>query len=238
MKIRNLKIFASTVLVGSILLTPVNALLETSTTIEETIYPNWLVLEENPKYVDELLEVIYNYPVDLVSLFEQRGMRIVLLGKNGILEDIYGQKRIKGMYSSSERVIYAETYTKSNIKNGYSYKKEVNKYSTEEFNIRVAKNTLLHELGHYFDLNTGIVSFYNAFKEIYLEEKDNFRKTREFLVENNKVEENIANQNEYFAEAMTCYILYPEDLLEYCPKTYEVIVNHINEYNNQNTKTK
>lgn len=243
MKIKNLKIFASTILVGSILLTPVfdsigeNKNVEVSTTIENN-YPEWLQLQENPQYVDELLQTIYDYPVDLVSLFEERGVKVILLGKNGILEKIYNLPTLKGMYSTSERVIYVETYRRGNILNSYKSKKEIKQYTTEEFNVRVAKNTLLHELGHYFDLNTGIVSFYNSFKEIYLEEKDNFRKTREFLVENNKVEANIANQNEYFAEAMTCYILYPEDLLEYCPKTYEVIVNHINEYNNQNKKTK
>lgn len=238
MKIKNLKIFASAILVGSILLTPVHADVEPSTSIVESTYPDWLELQENPKYVDELLQVIYDYPVDLVSLFEERGVKVVILGKNGILENLYDMKTIRGMYSSSERVIYIESYTKTNVINSYRNKKEVKKYSTEEFNLRLSREILLHELGHYFDLNTGIVSFQHYFKEIYEEEKDNFRKTREFTVENNYVEANIANATEYFAEASACYILYPEDLLEYCPKTYEVIVNHINEYNNQNTKTK
>lgn len=96
-------------------------------------------------------------------------------------------------------------------------------------NIIIARNTLLHELGHYFDAlcNSGLSGSYD-FNQIYFSEVDNFLNTTQYNVDNQRIYTNVSNPIEYFACAYSCYISYPDDLRNWCPKTFEYIDNYMN----------
>lgn len=92
-------------------------------------------------------------------------------------------------------------------------------------NLRVERTTL-HEYGHVIDDKLAIrfVSESKEFKDIYLNEKENF------AVDDNH-EYFTSSELEYFASAFAEYILDPERLKENTPRTYEFMENCINNLN-------
>lgn len=95
-------------------------------------------------------------------------------------------------------------------------------------NARHLKMTLFHEIGHMLDFKyypgAIILSKSRTFKDIYKEEKSNFR------TDHSELEYFIADSTEYFAQAFAEYLLKPERLQERCPKTYEYIDYRVNNY--------
>lgn len=82
------------------------------------------------------------------------------------------------------------------------------------------ERTTLHEIGHVIDDESAFtfISHSNKFKEIYQEEKDAFR----YVVVDN-YEYCVSSELEYFAQAFSEYIINPEGLKMFTPKTYEFI---------------
>lgn len=83
--------------------------------------------------------------------------------------------------------------------------------------------TMYHECGHVVDDKSHILyaSDTKEFKQIYLEERDNFK------VDNN-YDYFVSDEHEYFASAFAEYMLNPTRLKENTPKTYEFIKKCIN----------
>jgi diphthamide synthase subunit DPH2 len=82
------------------------------------------------------------------------------------------------------------------------------------------ERTTLHEIGHVIDDESAFtfISRSNKFKEIYQEEKDAFR----YVVVDN-YEYCVSSELEYFAQAFSEYIINPEGLKMFTPRTYEFI---------------
>lgn len=107
-------------------------------------------------------------------------------------------------------------------------------YTPRNDEIKIKKNSydikvvLYHEIGHMIDFkykNFIVLSNTREFKEIYEEEKDNFK------VDHSNPEYFRNNRQEYFAQAFSEYLINPERLKKNCPKTYEFIKYNIdNQY--------
>jgi hypothetical protein len=84
----------------------------------------------------------------------------------------------------------------------------------------LVERTTLHEVGHVIDDESAFtfISRSNEFKEIYQEEKENFK----YVVIDNH-EYFISSEIEYFAQAFSEYMLNPEGLKIFTPRTYEFI---------------
>ena len=82
------------------------------------------------------------------------------------------------------------------------------------------ERTTLHEVGHVIDDESAFtfISRSNEFKEIYQEEKENFK----YVVIDNH-EYFISSELEYFAQAFSEYMINPEGLKLFTPRTYEFI---------------
>ena len=82
------------------------------------------------------------------------------------------------------------------------------------------ERTTLHEVGHVIDDESAFtfISRSNEFKEIYQEEKENFK----YVVVDNH-EYFISSEIEYFAQAFSEYMINPEGLKMFTPRTYEFI---------------
>lgn len=82
------------------------------------------------------------------------------------------------------------------------------------------ETTLMHECGHVLDDESHIlfISWTKEFKDIFAEEKDAF-----YYVVDDNYEYYITNEKEYFAQAFAEFILNPEKLNFYTPKTYKFI---------------
>ena len=117
---------------------------------------------------------------------------------------------------------------------------ESSKYlSDDEFNYIIAKDTLLHEMGHFVDEESGYrKSDTQEFIDIFYNELDNFTKTSEYNIDNLGVYTNISTPLEYFATSFSCFISYPEELKKYCPITYDyysrIMEDYLEKYNNFN----
>ena len=95
-----------------------------------------------------------------------------------------------------------------------------------DFNYDVERTTL-HECGHVLDDESNIffISGTKEFKKIFEEEQVAFYD----VVEDN-YSYYVSDTKEYFAQAFAEYILQPEKLKLYTPKTYMFIKNCINNY--------
>lgn len=87
------------------------------------------------------------------------------------------------------------------------------------------KRTTFHEVGHVIDdeISITFASASKEFKEIYEEEKEAFK----HVVADNH-EYFISTEMEYFAQAFSEFMINPEGLQEYTPRTYEFIEKCIN----------
>lgn len=197
-----------------------------------------ITTEGEPLYYDDLYTSLTNLPKGIKNYLSLNNLNVVILddinGAEAIYEDITGLKfkGITGFVDVDSSTIYVESSKDANY-----YKKfnDINKeYDVDTFNYLVINDTLIHELGHFFDLAYDFkLSKSLEFGEIYYAEVNSFINTTEFKVDNLGVGENIRSANEYFATAYASYIKYPEELKELCPRTYEYIDNYMTKLNNE-----
>ncbi len=134
--------------------------------------------------------------------------------------------------------IYVEAFNHS----GYydKYPDSSANLSVEEFNYRIVRDTLLHEMGHFVDEENGYrKSDTQEFINIFYEEVNNFTKTEEYKIDNLGISTNIATPLEYYATAFSCFISYPSNLQSICPRTYDyfnrLMINYEKQYCGENT---
>ena len=93
---------------------------------------------------------------------------------------------------------------------------------------KACENAIVHEIGHAIDnmlgkgTSFGFISYSNDFRTIFIEESSNFVEV------NGNGKHAKSSPMEYFAEAFNQTILYPESCKKHSPKTYEYIMNIIN----------
>ena len=201
-------------------------------------YPSYFQPEDESIFYEEMYSKIDNLPDCIEQIIIESGVKIVIVGVEGKLENMFGYSSIKGIFTPKTNTIYVEGLVRDNVLENYRKKgvdgellKDLNDYSLSQ---KISLDTLFHEIGHIVDKFFGNVSKTNTFRKIYNEEKSSYKKTTEFRLENRKVEANIKTDQEYFASAFACYILYPEDLKEYANQTYNYINKLIEEYEKNN----
>lgn len=257
---KNLKLkkhVVSLLLAGSILVIPITGLAGSDHNLtwnDESKYADWFLYNKESKFLDRLWEDLNSYDF-LPECIENSFYRIIFIDKEGELEDYLGnyiksKNYYKGYTLSGYNTILSECFVRHGIvektRNKVSNKKLLNGLDDEELSYMYARDTLFHEIGHMLDINlcglTGIgkpgrlASSDPLYEEIFNKEKNNYKNTREFIVDNTSVEQNISMKTEYFASSFACYLLYPEDLMEYCPETYNYIDNFVKELSNKKTK--
>ena len=91
------------------------------------------------------------------------------------------------------------------------------------YNARYIQNVTYHEFGHLLDYgyNTEYESEDDEFMNIYYAERSNFKNDYNY-------EYAVSNSTEYFAEAFAEYMKNPQQLKDNTPRTYNYIVNTIN----------
>lgn len=190
------------------------------------------VINNNAKYGVDVERQIKKLPHNLCQYLEDIGVQIVLLDdENGAEEvwmDIYGDYpgHIRGFTYVEGNTVYVEATDHDGYYEKYSECSDG--LSSEEFNCYLSIDTMMHELGHIVDKETDfLLSSSGEFEDIFYDEMNDFRKTKEYNCENLKINANINMQIEYFATAFACYVKYPDSLLSCCPRTYNYIKSYL-----------
>lgn len=224
----NIKELLSVMLTGAVLVNPV---VENNNAYSVTNISDYVELVEEPKYVDDLMNVLKNYPQGLLQLLIDDGCKFTFIGRERWLEDVILRKYLpmfdgyaRGYYNPESKHIYIESFPRTETTMAKVKKSIYSKnYTDEELNSLIATSTLIHELGHAVDYYFNNISQSSSFKEVYKSEKSNFENTIEFDLLNYRIKANIANPDEYFAESSAAFFFYPEDLQINCPETYEYL---------------
>ena len=197
-----------------------------------------------PIFFDDIYNMLSTLPDGIKKYLLLNNLNIILLenpyGADLCWQNIYGQfydTPIRGFTNvdGDNTTIYAE----GSMHPGYyeTYYDISKNYTKKEFNCRMAKDTLFHELGHFFDSKTNFeLSNSDTFNRFYDLEVNMFLNTSLYKIDNLGIYGNVSNVQEYFASAYSCYISYPEELNEYCPLTYEYINYYMETLNDSYNK--
>lgn len=195
-----------------------------------------------PEYGEQLLDKLYTLPKGIQNYLVEKNINIVLLESDYGAEECWLRlagyslgTSIRGFTDTLTNTIYVE----SGIHKGYyeRYSSASEGLTKEEFSYRLAKDTLFHEIGHFFDRGTNSdLSQSYEFEQIFYAEVNNYLNTEQYKVDNFGIYVNISTPIEYFASAYACYVSYPESLKENCPMTYEYINNYMTQLNEQYSK--
>ena len=198
----------------------------------------------NPLFYDDLYNDLIELPIGIKNYLSLNNLNIRLLenpyGADLCWQDIYGyyyDNPIKGFINIDDDI--ATIYVEASFHPGYyeTYNNISKDFTEKQFNYRIAKATLFHELGHFFDAKTNFeLSNSDTFKKFYNTEINTFLNTTLYKIDNLGIYGNISNTREYFASAYSCYILYPEELQEKCPLTYEYINYYMRMINDEYEK--
>lgn len=197
----------------------------------------------DPEYADSMIEVLDNLSCGLSNYMNARNLKIVLLDGNdaaeSFYEDLIGEYpgRMLGasfIESDGSFIVAAEVGDCSSYY--YDYPESSKGLTEDDFCYRVNKNILLHELGHFIDIDC--LSETEEFINIFYSEWENFKSTTCYKVDSFQIDANINTSNEYISSAFAEYMCYPEEMRKYCPLTYEYLYNLLAdiEYNYGNSK--
>ena len=195
-----------------------------------------LVIDGETEYTQQLVNDLKSMPFGLQQYLLDNNNYIYLLGDDELADyyyEVYNgcgwDTPITGFYQyiDSANRVFAEACKQGNYY--YDYPESSKGLSEYEFNYRIARDTVFHELAHSIDGEDLFYSMSDYFLQIYDEEKDSFIFTEFFNVENLSVYSNIRNSMEYFATTFSAYINNPDDLLTFCPKTYSYMDSLVKE---------
>ena len=220
-----------------------NSFKEDKETKEDEIYDineRVISLEENTNsYIleDEFNEIINNIrdSIDTLSikinnLSSSKSDYSKFINYEGMISSFY-KKSINNNYlkipenirNNLETNSWRIVVTTNNFGKNYGYSGNIlalTVYGEKTIYISVKdSSSIIHEVGHFLDYSLGRVSSFPEFVDIFTEESGNltlFHKTHK---------DNYSTALEYFAESFQEYILHPNDLQNFCPKTYEYIDN-------------
>ncbi len=205
----------------------------TSSSEVENFIPYIVEIDGDPEYKNYAINIVSQLPLSILRILNNKNEHVILLEDDNSAEfeykKIFGHKvhtSIFGFTDSSELNSYVEACLHENYYEKYNSKEYG--LSCDEFNKCIVRNILVHEIGHLVDgYNRFLLSRCSEFEETYAKEKKHFYKTKLFYIDNLGVEANISNEVEYFVSAFACFFVYPLDLLEYCPYTYNYIQKYL-----------
>ena len=226
--LRNIKRITATSLVGFTLFFPNTLGKSEKQDTKQPIVVTYRYLDNLPNCIEEIIV--------------ESGIDIVIVGIDGKLENMSGYSSVKGLFRTRTNTIYIEGLVRDNVIETYR-KKGVDEKLLEgltdySLSQKISIDTFFHEIGHVIDKYFNNASQTREFKKIHSNEKQGYKQTTEFKLENRNIEANIKTSIEYFASAFACYILYPDDLKLYAPDTYSFIDGLIKEYENNKTSNK
>ena len=227
--IKDLRRLKASVMLSILLLTSNNA--RAYATNGNGELPFNITTDGNPMYYEELYNSLNDLPEGIKLYLSQENLNVLVLDEVDDAEYFYKKAHgysfdgIIGFLWPRRNTIYVES---ANV-NYYDKNPDISlDYDKEEFNYMIVRDTLIHELGHFFDYKEGFkLSESDEFKNIYDLESKKYMETTHYKVDNLGVYLNIDSSLEYFATAYACYIKYPEELKEKCPQTYEYIDNYM-----------
>ena len=248
----------SFVLAGSLIACPINGICGSIDNVvyeDESKYADWFLYNSKCDYLDELWNEVNKYDFIIDAITKLR-FKVVLIEKEGILEKYFNNNidksnsHLKGLTYTPVRTIFCESFKRngmvSRAKEKSNNKALFKGVTNEELSYRFVRDTLFHEIGHLLDCGAYYLAGYvdygymlsltSEFKSVYEEEVNNFKNTIEFIVDNCGEKTNISNNFEYFASSFACYMFYPDDLKEKCPKTFEIMDNYIKTLMGEKTK--
>lgn len=164
----------------------------------------------SPKYKTELKKEYNKIPASARQILDDSNIKIT----------IYGYNRYRNYAGIFNGDVYLESYNVSWLRSFYRRRGVYSSLSNKNLSINYAKSTMIHELGHAIDYNSGRISLSKEFKKIYKAEKKKFMKTSYYKYPMAKIKENINSPQEYFASSFDAYVRSPKDLKKHCPKTY------------------
>lgn len=171
-------------------------------------FPPYFSTVYDPKYTAEMLDAVNNLPQFVKDVIICNDYKIIIVGKNGYLENMFGYKSILGLTDYDFNTIYVEAYK----------------------DIVVSTDTLYHELGHMLDEKLDFISFSEEFCNIYNAELGSVMRTSFYKNVNKGTYANVNCSDEYFATTFSMYMLYPSELKAYCPQTYNYFNTLFNYY--------
>lgn len=180
----------------------------------------------NGKYLVDTKEEI-----DQIDSIEHDGS-INIIGdiSNNLVNDVYFyyEKIAVNVRNRFKNDGWTVSITTENLANRFNYLSGVlalTNYENKEIliaNKSSAKNAIVHEFGHFIDHVSGTVSISNEFNSIYTEELNNF------ISWHATHPNNYSTIMEYFAECYQECVCHPNDMQQYCPKTYDYIMSVAN----------
>ena len=191
-----------------------------------------------PMYYDSLYAMLDNLPEGIKQYLIDNELKVVVMEDANGAEKQYERANgytyggIAGFLWPKLRTIYVEST--DDVSYFKKYPEISEGYEEDEFNYIVSSDTLIHELGHFFDYTMDFeLSHSIEFCDIYYAEAEDFTNTTEYKVDNLDVFANISIPEEYFATAYACYVKYPQELAEICPRTYEYIDRFMQKINEE-----
>ena len=189
----------------------------------------------NPEFGEVLYHTLEELPQGLNNFFKENDTEVVLLeGESSadyVWKELFGESYPSSITGFTATDDYSSTvYVEASTHNGYyeKYEESSKGLTPKEFNSRITKNTLLHELGHAVDENLNCsLSGNDNFYEIFIEEAEQFKDTISFKIDSYQIYANISTASEYFASSFAAWKTYPDDLKKNCPKTYQYIEDNI-----------
>ena len=161
-----------------------------STEQKEKQYNITIQYEETAPNIDHAINQALNeIPENIIQRFEDEGWTIVVCYRLPSMEYKDTIFSAVGITSSADKLIQLESFA------------------------GIAKETLIHEFGHYVDMTNNRFSNSKEWIELYKEEWENlYILTRSF--------HDVDSPSEYFAEIFNWYLKAPQAIETLCPKSY------------------
>lgn len=145
---------------------------------------------------------VYNYyrqiPENVRNRFESDGWQLILTTNNFGAQFGYYGKYLAFSYMGSDRKVM---------------------YIDDR---PAAMDAVLHEMGHVIDWTSCFVSYTSEFSDIYSEEVGTF------CLFHSTNKSNYDTTLEYFAESYQVCLQHPEQMQQYCPRTYAYVMQYAN----------
>lgn len=196
------------------------------------LLPKIFYTMDNPTNAEYLYSVLCELPDSILKKLINNNTRVIILnnedGSEKIYEELYNDKSpgtIIGITLPNITTSFVEGGAQDEYYKKYLAKK--GKLSRDEFNKKIEKNILIHEVGHLIDiLEEYKLSSSDEFIDIYQKESKLISKTKICNIDDLSLNWSFPNATEYFGLSFSCYFCFPNDLKEFCPETY----NYINTY--------
>lgn len=176
----------------------------------------------NALFVNQLRNDTRLFPDYVKASLEREGFTICLTGNVLSLDGHSYSEDLLGYISFNKREIWIRTKTYAGIKDVVArrYGYDMSGSSDADISHNMSQATMYHEVGHYVDYKFGNASESAMLSSIRAAEQSAYESTYYYKTCSFG---QITDNGEYFAEAYSCYLMAPTQLMNSCPQTYAYI---------------